>query len=191
MKKVLLGFISLILAGQVAVAQPVSDNAVIPMAITVQSIMRLNIKSGGNIEFVFSKISDITAGIANAAVYDTYFDVAASQNWDMTIGTDDANFSSGTGTVALNVVELQIADNGAATRLGAADVTSAYSAGYAVLAQGPGDLLARAAAGTNVGLPATNDFVIHWRCGVTNTVSGTDPGRYTVNVFLSLELATL
>jgi hypothetical protein len=188
MKKVLLGFLSLVFMGTVAFAQPVSDNAVIPMAITVQSIMRLNIKSGGNIEFVFSKIADITNGIVNSPAYDTHFDVAASQDWDLEIGTDAATFTSDAGTIALDLVELQI-DDDVSTRLGDGDVTSTFSAAYAPLVNGPVDILtfdAGGANGTNVGAADTNGFVIHWQCGVANPVVGTPAGRYTVNVYLSL-----
>jgi hypothetical protein len=187
MKKLILGLLVFLMMGIGSYAQPVSDNAIIPMAITVQSIMRLNIKSGGTMEFVFNKISDLTAGIANSAAYDTNFDISASQDWDLNIGTDATEFISESGaTIDLDVITLQIVDGGAATRLAGAVVTSPFSAAYAVLASGA--LLANATG--NAGTAADNEFVINWQCGVapgaTLLSQGAQAGRYTVNVYLSL-----
>ncbi len=192
MKKVILGFLSIFFLGQLAIAQPISDHAVIPMAITVQSIMRLNVKSGGNIEFVFSKISDITNGIGNSAAYDTYFDISASQDWDLQIGTDAATFLNEAGaSILLNRVELQVDDALTSTRFADADVISAFNAAPAALQNGPIDLITWVAGGTNgtnVGSAAENTFVVHWQCGVNLAarITGSVPGRYTVNVYLSL-----
>jgi len=186
MKKVILGFLSVILLGQVAVAQPVSDHAIIPMAITVQSIMRLNVKSGGNIEFVFSKISDITAGIPNSPAYDTYFDLSASQNWDVEIGTDNGNFTAEAGgPMPLATLELQVAEPAPLNLNVTADPI--YAGAYGALVNGPVDLLTWHGVITNVGTAAQNPYIIHWRCGTNPAFRVTGfLGRYTVNVYLSL-----
>jgi hypothetical protein len=191
MKKVLIGFFTILILGQVANAQPVSDNAVIPMAITVQSIMRLNIKSGGNMEFVFNKISDLTTGIPNSAAYDTRFDISASQNWDLNIGTDNANFIGEVATnfFAIDVVNLFVEDDGS-TRLGAGEVATTFAV-PTVLPNVSTALLTNAT--TDAGTSAQNGFVIHWACGTapspTMLSTGAPADRYTVNVYLNLVAA--
>ncbi len=189
MKKIILGFLSIIFVGQIAMAQPVSDHAVIPMAITVQSVLRLNVKSGGNIEFVFSTINSITNGIANTAAYNTTFDVAATQNWDVFIGTDNANFVSDEGAT-LTIAHVSLFVDGVG--INAARTSTPFGAA-GVLVQGPTPLLewVGGAPNTNVGNAVLNAFTIHWASGVApaTTMVGTAPGRYAVNVYLSLVAA--
>ena len=197
MKKLLLGFISLILVGQVGFSQPVSDQAIIPMAITVNSILRLNIVSGGNIEFVFNSIDAVTNGIANSTAYDTRFTVASTTNWRLDFGTDLADFTNDAGgTINLNLVAVQINDDGTTCISGGrCSVNAAYdgtAAAWGDLVQATTNLLGNGTG--NVGTTTDNAFVIHWECGTGNSTSqfiptgavAATPGRYTANVFLSL-----
>ena len=57
MKKLLLISVGLIMAC-LTQAQPVSDNATIPIGVTLNSILRLTVVSGGNIEFVVRRDAD-------------------------------------------------------------------------------------------------------------------------------------
>ncbi|MFN8258738.1 MAG: hypothetical protein U0W24_23825 [Bacteroidales bacterium] len=176
--------------GQIAVAQPVSDHAVIPVAVTIQSVLRLNIRSGGTIEFVFNNVDAITNGIPNSPAYDTRFDIAATQNWDLFIGTEDAFLTSDEGVdIPVDHIALYVDGDILANR-----TSSTNYAAPDVLQLGPIALLELDAAlgSSNVGIPSDNEFTIHWSCGDNATtgataMTGTNPGRYTVNVYLSLQ----
>jgi len=198
MKKVLIGFISLIFAGQVAVAQPVSDQAIIPMAITINSILRLNIVSGGNIEFVFNSIDQISTGIPNSTAYDTRFTIASSTNWTLNFGTDLTDFTeAGANTIPLDLVAVQVDDDAAGNCFTGGTVRCAsalYFGAWDDLVNPNTSLITTTAAG-NVGNSTDNAFVIHWECATGNAstrflpnVGGISagPGRYSANIFLSL-----
>ncbi|MEN8122795.1 MAG: hypothetical protein ABFS35_20815 [Bacteroidota bacterium] len=194
MKKVLIGFLSLIFAGQVAVAQPVSDQAIIPMAITINSILRLNIVSGGNMEFVFNSIDQITNGIVNSTAYDTRFTVASSTNWTLNFGTDVADFTAtGGAIIPLNLVALQVDNDVTGTCFPGRCVSATYFGAYGDLVNATTALINNGTG--NVGNSVDNAFVIHWECATaanctsqflpTGAVAA-GPGRYSANIFLSL-----
>ncbi len=184
MKKVLLGLISIVLTGQICFAQPVSDMAVIPMGITVQSVMRLNITKGGNIEFVFKSAADVNAGLPSSGAYGTTYEtsgtISASQNWDLNLTVDETDFitdnNSGT-DLALNVVSLDVTTAAGGTPVLQNDV----------VLSSPLTLID--ANGTNT-LGDGITFSIQWACGVaalaSNTIVGTAAGRYSANILLTL-----
>ncbi len=174
MKKVILGFLAILFAGQISFAQPVSDMAVIPMGITIQNIMRLTITRGGNIEFVFSSAADRLAGLGGAA-YTTAGTVVSTQAWDLELTTDAAQFDDESGTNNLPLATVELATTTASTGTAALANTA--------LAQGaPGVLVVDAGAATDAGT-----FSIEWACGTTTPIpAATLAGRYTVNVILSL-----
>ena len=91
MKKLIYIAIAAIFAAP-AMAQPVSDRGVIPVAVTLNQILRLNITSGGNIEFVFNTITQYELGVPNAAPYDSDFNVASSTPWELDMGAEDVTF---------------------------------------------------------------------------------------------------
>ena len=82
MRKLILGF-ALLLFGQLSFGQAVSDNAVIPVSVTLNSILRLTVVSGGNIQFVVNTIDQYTDGIGNSTRYTTTFTVASSRNFNV------------------------------------------------------------------------------------------------------------
>jgi hypothetical protein len=136
-------------------------------------------------------VNAITNGIPNSPAYDTRFDIAATQNWDLFIGTEDAFLTSDEG-VDIPVDHIALYVNGPG--LVANRTTSTNYAAADVLQLGPIALLELDAniGSTNVGLPAQNDFTVHWSCGdnaITGAtvMTGVNPGRYTVNVYLSLQ----
>lgn len=116
MKKMIFAVCSGILLATAAVAQPVSDRAVIPLGVTLVQILRLHVINGGNIEFVFNDIGDFKGGIPpgpahpvspglgnmGAALagtrgfsplrdfYATVVEIASSTSWDLTVGAEDA-----------------------------------------------------------------------------------------------------
>lgn len=209
MKKTLLGLISIIFVGQLAFSQPVSDQAVIPMAITVNSILRLNVVSGGNIEFVFNTISEYQSGLSGSR-YTTTITVASSGNWALDLDASTANFVSdgAAGIIPLDYVVYNLTNNGATYTIGAAagtdntvynaDVagvgTPSAPAVYSDLTQTPGFHVLESGIG-NAGGISENNFDINWECGTGNgttqsgnTISdaGATTGRYSTNILLSL-----
>jgi len=90
MKK-LFSILGLLLAGFTANAQQVSDMAVIPIGVTLNSIMRLTVTSGGNIEFVVNTMQQYEEGVPNATPYTTTFDVSSSSDFYVTLAADNVN----------------------------------------------------------------------------------------------------
>ncbi len=188
MKKLFLGLISLLLAGQVSFAQPVSDQAVIPMGITIQSVMRLTITRGGNMEFVFKSASDIANGVPSAwsSAYQTDGNISASTNWDLELMADAGNFST---NIPLNVIEYNVTTSPANTIAGGGTNPGPLPTN---LNTNPFDLLTQdtgAGGGDNYGDGLS--FTVQWACGA-NIAGGAvipanaAPGRYAVNFILTL-----
>ena len=91
MRKLLLG-VAMLLFAQMGFGQ-VSDNAVIPVSVTLNSILRLTVVSGGNIQFVVNTIEDYMFGIPNSPRYTTRFNVASSRDFDVLIYAESATFA--------------------------------------------------------------------------------------------------
>jgi hypothetical protein len=168
--------------------QAVTDNATIPVSINLNAILRLNVTSGGNIEFSFNTIDDYTSGISPSARYETKFTVASSSDFDVSLLAEDANFigvDDATHTLALNYVAHTVT----ATGSGSANSTVT---GRTDLTNSAVTIVQPAAAAHNGGNIAANAFTIAWECATSNTGGGTllgtspDPDRYTTNVFLIL-----
>jgi len=203
MKKVLLGFLAIIMLGTTAHAQPISDNAVIPMAITVNSILRLNVVRGGNIEFVFNNYQDFLSGLIGST-YSTDVTVTSSGNWDLSILASTTEFfdqsaAPGSG-IALNYVSFGLTSTGTNTIGVAGSDTGWYPDGVGPVALGGVSDLSNVAANGRVlqadagnqGAAGDNAFTINWECGTAATggglisTAGVTSGRYTTNVLLSL-----
>ncbi len=192
MKKVLLGLISIILVGQASFAQPVSDQAIIPIGITIQSVMRLTITKGGNMEFVFSSADDLTNGIPAAgfgASYETTGNIVTTQNWGLELMADAPNFYDDGGgiTLPLNVMEFSVNTTNAAT-LGDGGAALPYSNVILATASATAIVLLE----NNTGNRTSSDtFAIQWACGASDAGGIAVPndvpaGRYAVNFVLTL-----
>ena len=188
MKKIILGFLSILFAGLTSFAQPVSDMAVIPVGITIQSVMRLTITKGGNMEFVFKNAADIGTGIPAAfgTAYETTGSITATQSWDLELLSDAATFAGDVaGTLPLTVIEHLVTS-------GAANSSFAGSGAIPATANAtPVELIfcTSSAAASNRG--ANIAFSIQWACGATiatGTAIPTDAvaSRYSANFILSL-----
>lgn len=94
MRKLFFSF-SMLLISQICFGQAVSDNAVIPVSVTLNSILRLTVTSGGNIQFVVTTIDNYTNGIANAPRYTTSFRVSSSRDYTVTMDTEVSGFFTG------------------------------------------------------------------------------------------------
>jgi hypothetical protein len=201
MKKVSLFLIGVLL-GLSVIAQPVVDNAIIPVAVNLNSILRLNVTSGGNIEFSVNNIDQYTDGIANSDNYDTKFTVASSVDFDVImyaeggfIGTDD-----GTNAFPVDNVGYIIESTGTAVITGKYQLEGAFD--------NPSDItplsttvtheLISGVDGGSAGNATDNAFTINWELATANLIAANTTGesllqqslpadRYSTNVFLVLQ----
>jgi len=210
MKKTILASCLAMFMVTAAMAQPISDRAVVPVAITLNEILRLHVTNGGNVEFVFNTINDYKTGVANTAFYDTDVVIAASENWRLDFGAEDATMT-GTdnplNTLLINNVGFIVGWTGTNTccAAGSEVVMGAVHLNASATANGlalfPVTLLTwgGVAASTNGGDILENAFTINWEAG-TAVVGGTtamnptnmliqspEPDRYVVNVLLDLQ----
>jgi hypothetical protein len=209
----LVGLAALLTTG--VIAQPIHDNAVIPVGITVNTVLRLNVVRGGNIEFVFNTISQFKTGIGGAGAsvkpYQTEFKVSASQPWKVCYGAENNSFIGemnntnieldnvghyvlGIGTYTYGAGALRLTGYSLADAAGGVAATQKLLP-YGVGAQTLVDWSSPAAnLSTNGGDDVNNDYVIYWRCGTgEGTMEQTSfiskiyqDGRYATNVFLVL-----
>ncbi len=185
--------------------QPVSDRAVVPVALTLNQILRLNVVDGGNIEFVFNRIDDYETGIANADIYDTQITVASSTSWQLNMGAEDATFigvDNPANTLALGYVGFQITSDGVHTF--GAELTDLGTANAAVIALPVypvtvvGSRAAATGVTTNAGDILDNILTINWEANTATAalLSAVDPiidinqapDRYVTNVLLDISI---
>jgi len=202
MKKSIFFLLAIIFAIEFAKAQPVSDNAVIPMSVTLNSILRLNVSSGGNIEFVVNTIDQYTTGIPNGARYTTKFSVASSIDFIVDLYAEDATFmnADGAGTMPLDNVGYYVVIDG-----GGHDGTNwniPYDQGGSPAVLGlltnTADPIITSIDNNGAGNTTQNAWEIQWQLA-TNAVTAVNAtglsllaqslkdGRYTTNVFLVLK----
>jgi hypothetical protein len=175
-------------------AQPVADNAVIPVSVNLNSILRLNVTSGGNIEFTFTNIDQYTNGLSNTDRYDTHFTVASSVDFDVDLSTEDATFigaDNPANTMNLNFVAYEVTSNGSGV-----DGTNWNFIGAPAtpedLTQTPAFPIVASVGGFGAGDVTQNAFIINWECGTAATGGGDllsaslPADRYTTNVYLVL-----
>ncbi len=99
--------ITILLCGKLSFGQAVADQAVVPVSVTLNSILRLTVTSGGNIVFVFNTIAQYTGGIAATPRTTTQFKVSSSRNYKVTLATETPTFvgiETGNTTFLLNNV---------------------------------------------------------------------------------------
>ncbi|ALO14290.1 hypothetical protein L21SP5_00618 [Salinivirga cyanobacteriivorans] len=191
MKKLSLLFVGLLL-GMATIAQPVVDNAIIPVAVNLNSILRLNVTSGGNIEWTVNTIDQYQNGIATGPRYQTDFTVASSVDFDINLyaedatllGTDDVN-----NTMSLDNIGYDVVSTG-----GGADGTNWNLPGTVAALTNAAVPVVTSIGGFGAGDITQNAFQIQWEMGTSGTgMNGSSllqqsiaPDRYTTNVFLVL-----
>lgn len=195
MRKLVLGAAMLLFA-QFGFGQAVADQAVIPVSVTLNSILRLTIVSGGNIQFVVNTIDEYTDGITTSARHQTTFNVASSRDFSVRLNAETATFfgtDNPANTMTLNNVGYQCDDDsnggtfpadGAMVALTNNDAAPAYLIGGALVAD------QRPAGGS-----VANQFIIQWELGTQNggmvgsslLDQSINPDNYVVNVFLLVE----
>ncbi len=189
MKKVLLSFIALAI-GFMAYAQPVSDHAVIPVSVSLTGILRLNVTSGGNIEFQVNTLEHYTNGIPNSAAYDTKFTVASSVDFKVTMSTEDEKLKgtdNASNTLELNNIGYKVDKTGTDGTVGTEWAIPSNSTVTAL--QKTQDIIT-GQDGKSAGDISKNQFVIHWQLGGTTAGSllsqNLPSDRYSTNVFLTV-----
>lgn len=166
---------------QFSFGQAIQDNATIPVSVTLNSILRLTVTTGGNIQFVFNTMDQYANGIINTAGTTTTFQVASSRDFAVTIGAEDDNLygvEDVANTLPLATLEYTLSTSG--TRAG----TLTPAAGtYVALTQVPGSTIVTSLAGG----AAENIFSVEWRAGVGTPVLDGVADVYVTNVFLNLQ----
>ncbi len=201
MKKLIFACVALVMSGSL-LAQPIHDKAVIPVAVTVNQVLRLNVVSGGNVEFVFNTIKDYEDGITNSNFYDTQFNVASSKNFNVylyaedgtLLGTDNPSQSIALNNIGFAMTEHGTYVNGTQFSLLDGGSTNGLTATGGVAAS----KIVCDVSGSSGGDALENIFTINWECGTTSTDGTTNmntstllqqsvaPDRYVSNVFLEV-----
>lgn len=186
MKKVSLFFLGTLLS-LATIGQGISDNEIIPVAVNLNSILRLNVTSGGNIEFTVNTIDQYENGIANSAQYTTSFTVASSTDFRVDLDPEDAallpvgNTAVAAATMPLGLVEFNVVYQGGG-------VAGNYTLGTGVLAAAATPIVDGNAVNI-AGDINQNSFDIEWSLatGATTLISQNLPAaRYATNVALIL-----
>jgi len=211
MKKLTFIF-ALLFSGSLLIAQPVVDNAVIPVSVSLNSILRLNVTSGGNIEFVVSTLAQYGSGITGIGNprYQTNFTVASSVDFDVQISSETATLNGTTAGNTMLMNNLGYSLGMAVGATGTAGIGGTTGFNYELTPNetlGEDPLVLTTVAtdcvtslpsdGTDLGGAgdaAKNSFVIFWRLGTRETNMNTNtllqnsdsPDRYSTNVFLTL-----
>jgi hypothetical protein len=204
MKKVFITLVSIVLLGFHSIAQ-ISDNAVIPVSVTLQSILRLNVVSGGNIEFVVNNLTQYASGIANSDRYDTHFTVSSSQDFNVDLFADAATLvGSNDAANTLNVDNIgwfTTADVGAGVGTVGTEWdlngNAAAEAAVSLVATNTAQSIVESYDGLGAGDVNQNQFVINWELataavtaagGASGTLlsQGKPADRYTTTVYLNV-----
>jgi len=186
---------AMLLLSQAGFGQAVNDQAIIPVSVTLNSILRLTVVSGGNIDFVVNTIGQYTSGINSGggdARYQTNFTVSSSQDFDVTIRAEDATFlgqDNAANTMTLDNVGLDLSETGS----GVDGTNWDLPTDILPLTNGAQNIVT-GLAGAAAGGADKNNFTIRWRLGTgegamnstTLLAQSLTPDRYITNVFLEL-----
>lgn len=194
MKKLTISFLAVIFSLGAAFSQPVSDMGIIPVGVTLNSILRLNITNGGSLEYVINTMDQYTNGVANSALYTTSFTVASSVDFDIILSPDAGTFTGVDNevtprTMPLDHLSYQLTWSGTTGLI--TDYTFNPLAGvWADLAVGNTTIIL-GGVGLSAGDINHNAFNILWELGTANTGGGSLLGiaadRYVVNIYLELQ----
>jgi len=187
MKRLIFAFAALLFA-QFTFGQTVQDNATIPVSVTLNSILRLQVKTGGNIQFVFNTMDQYTHGINNTPGTTTTFTVASSKNFTVTMGAEDdaiygvetGNRAGLSGSIPLALVRYNMVGTAGIVKATTDDPLLQVTALDAIVPTG-----------TAGPVDADRTFKILWEAG-TNALPVNQALNYTAdvyvtNVFLNLQ----
>lgn len=169
----------LALLSQVGFAQAVQDNAVIPVSVTLNSILRLNVTSGGNIQFVFNTMAQYNGGIVGTNQTTTTFNVASSRPYEVQMGSEDADLLGveAGGTMDLGVIQYLVTSTvGAGTVIAGTNALDTRANNIQIAAN---------AAATGI---VPDEYTVLWSAGTDAgfRATGYAPDVYVTNVYLTL-----
>lgn len=96
MKKFIVAILALVISTGSMTSQ-VADMGIIPVGVTLNSILRLNITGGGNLEYSVNTMDHYQNGIAPNLAYITTFTVASSVHFSVDLYADNATFTGVSG----------------------------------------------------------------------------------------------
>jgi len=188
---------ALLFCGLTAFSQAVKDRNVIPVAVSLNQVLRMTITNGGNIEFVFNTIEDYKNGISAEAgnpgdgMYQTDFTVSSSTRWLLTYGAEQATFlgtdDPNNHTLTLDNVGFTISNNGLNFfETNAVKGTNPLASLFSVPTKNATEVAAlqvypvvliedNNTVNANAGDAADNSFTLNWRCGTAEGTTATVP----------------
>lgn len=188
MKKLFLSFAILSIAF-LTYGQAVVNNATIPMSVTLNSILRLNVTAGGGIEFAVNTLKQYDLGIENSPGYDTKFTVASSVDFDVMVNAEDVNLVGSDLTAGTNVMPVTMIGYEVESNAGVVGIPTTASNYYLVSdpasTNNPSDLqlLTSSAFEIITSIPVLtvelggagdildNQFTIHWELATPDVVT--------------------
>lgn len=202
MKKLLLLSMAII-SVSFAKAQPVSDIAIIPVGVNLNSILRLQVISGGNIEFAVNTIAQYSSGIPNTAGTTTTFTVSSTVNFAVNLYAEGANLI-GTdlgGVLPVANIGYTMAETGTGADATNWNLNSVATTNILASAKGASSVIVDGISSIAAGNAAQNTFQIKWELatpnvlgaagglGAANTLlfQGKKADRYVINTFLDLD----
>ena len=193
-----------ILSGTVKAQAPVPWSATIPFEFTIEDILRVNVTSGGNIEFVFTNMNQYNSGITNTSFYNSNIQIASSSNWQLNFGAEGL-FLFGTDDPAHQMLIDNVGYMITTPGVPAIPIGSGVANGTLLnnlsdvapegLVMFPFPLMTSVGTG-NAGDVTDNNFTINWECGtkagtmdifdLMHQVPSLLTDRYVTTVFLEL-----
>lgn len=150
----------------------VQDNAVIPVSVTINSVLRLQVNSGGNIQFVFNTMNQFSGGITNTSNTTTKFTVSSSRPYKINLSPENSSLIGLTtsGNADLGLLQYTV-DTGPGIK----------TPGTQPLANGSTEIVDNS-------VPASNEnYDLKWEAGTGSVkATGIPPDTYVTNVFLTL-----
>lgn len=194
MRKLFLSF-SLLLIGFVSFGQAVNESAIIPVSVTMNTVSRLTIESGGNIKFVFNSINDYANGFDGSATALYTTSVAVSSSTDFSIDLyaegDFQPTDNAINTLTIGQLEYQLLWTGA---LG--NTPTDYTNAWTEMTAAPVHVIDNITTAGNGGIAGdgtANRFDIQWRIGTAGNTLGTfltqgniAADHYVANIFIEL-----
>lgn len=193
MKKIRMTIMSLVavLFASVAFGQAVSDNAVIPVGVTLNPVLRINVVEGGNIQFVLSTLDDYKLGVSNdytaqGEFHDTRFEVASSVDYTVTMTPESELTGVDHGsTINMSYLGYHIEELGAYNTTSYLSLEPSGVETVQEIAAGVTIIQPNAAGyNSNAGDADDNEFWLHWEFATSSLVSSAFVAPAWSNAFI-------